>query len=239
MTETPGYRPLYPQVYDIIVRRIADGVWRSGEALPSEHALGIELKVSQGTIRKVLDALTAEKILERRQGKGTFIAENTQARALFRFFKMTRLNGERVSPECGEESVQLRPGTAVELAKLGLATGDQVVAIQRTRLIDGKPAIREHIAVPAAMFPGLEHKKPLPNTLYSLYQTDYGINIVMANEDLRADLANDDDVHHLKVSAGTAILCVDRIALTIPDRKAEWRVSRIASNDLVYRISLN
>ncbi|HWM70591.1 MAG TPA: GntR family transcriptional regulator [Steroidobacteraceae bacterium] len=78
MTESPGYRPLYRQVYDIVVRRVAEGKWRPGEALPSEQNLAREMGVSQGTMRKVLDSLTAEKLLERRQGKGTFIAENTQ-----------------------------------------------------------------------------------------------------------------------------------------------------------------
>ena len=117
MSETPGYHPLYRQVYDIIVKQIAAGVWRPGEALPSEQALGRELKVSQGTIRKVLDALTAEKLLERRQGKGTFLAEQTQAKSLFRFFKMVRIGGERVIPERGEEAVRLRTARAAELAK--------------------------------------------------------------------------------------------------------------------------
>ena len=60
MTETPGYRPLYRQVYDIIVRRIAQGQWRPGESLPSEQALARDLGGSQGTMRKVLDALTSE-----------------------------------------------------------------------------------------------------------------------------------------------------------------------------------
>jgi len=78
VTESPGYRPLYRQVYDIVVRRVAEGKWRPGEALPSEQNLAREMGVSQGTMRKVLDSLTAEKLLERRQGKGTFIAENTQ-----------------------------------------------------------------------------------------------------------------------------------------------------------------
>jgi GntR family transcriptional regulator len=64
-------------VYDLVVQKIVKGIWKPGESLPSEQALAAELGVSQGTVRKVFDALTAEKILERRQGKGTFLAENT------------------------------------------------------------------------------------------------------------------------------------------------------------------
>ena len=37
-------------------------------------------------MRKALDGLVAEKLVERRQGKGTYVVEHTQERALFRFF---------------------------------------------------------------------------------------------------------------------------------------------------------
>ena len=60
MNVAPGFRPLYRQVYDLLVRRIAEGAWRPAEALPSEQALAAELGVSQGTVRKALDALASD-----------------------------------------------------------------------------------------------------------------------------------------------------------------------------------
>lgn len=238
MSETAGYRPLYRQVYDIIVRRVVQGVWKPGDALPSEQALARELGVSQGTMRKVLDSLTVEKLLERRQGKGTFIAENTQERALFRFFRLARPGGERLAPTCGAESVRIRASRAVEQAKLGIAKGEKVVEIHRTRLIDGLPAIREQIAAPASLFAGIERRGPLPNTLYSLYQTEYGINIVSAEEELRAVAANAEDALHLGVAPGEPMLLIDRVAVSLQDLKVEWRVSRVRSDHLVYAVTL-
>ena len=52
-------RPLYAQVREVLVRRLVDGVWSPGEALPSEMELAAELDVSQGTVRKALDSMTA------------------------------------------------------------------------------------------------------------------------------------------------------------------------------------
>src|ERR1700744_1385784 len=129
VTETPGYRPLYRQVYDIVVGKVVEGTWRPGESLPSEHNLARELGVRQGTIRKVLDALTAEKLLERRQGKGPFIAEHTQERTHFRFFRLSRPGGQRMTPHGTSETVKLRASRANERAKLDLARGDRVVEI--------------------------------------------------------------------------------------------------------------
>ncbi len=237
--DVPGYRPLYRQVYDIIVNKVAEGVWRPGEAIPSEHALARELGVSQGTMRKVLDALTAEKLLVRHQGKGTFIAENTQERSLFRFFRMVRPGGERVTPTMGDQSVRVRVARVADQQKLDLAKGAKVVEINRVRLVDGKPTIRETIILPSLLFPKIEDRMPLPNTLYSLYQTDFGINIVSANEELRADLATPDDQRLLAAPAGASILCIDRLALSLQDRKVEWRISRVYARDLTYSVTLS
>ncbi|MDE1921990.1 MAG: GntR family transcriptional regulator [Gammaproteobacteria bacterium] len=238
MTDTPGYRPLYRQVYDILVNRVVQGAWRPGESLPSEQSLAKELGVSQGTVRKVLDALTAEKLLERRQGKGTYIAEHTQERALFRFFRISRPGGERLKPERTSEAVRVRAARAAERAKLDLERDARVIEITRTRLINGDPALHEVIIVPAHMFPGIEKRAALPNTLYSLYQTDYGINIVSAREEVHAELATAVDHRILGVAVGSPILVIDRLALSLQDRKVEWRVSRLKSDNLVYAVTL-
>jgi GntR family transcriptional regulator len=239
LSASQTYRPLYRQVRDILLERIGAGVWRAGETLPSEQALALDLGVSQGTVRKVLDALTAEGLVERRQGKGTFIAENTQTRSLFRFFRMTRRSGERVIPERLSETVRLRPARAAEQKRLDLDRGARVVEIDRVRTIDGVPAVLENIIVPAVLVPGLEARKPLPNTLYSLYQSEYHLNIVSAHEELYPDVASAADARALGVAAGAPLLCVDRIAYALPQTKVELRFSRIASRDLVYSVTLN
>jgi GntR family transcriptional regulator len=238
VTETPGYRPLYRQVYDILVNRVVQGAWRPGESLPSEQSLAKELGVSQGTVRKVLDSLTAEKLLERRQGKGTYIAEHTQERALFRFFRISRPGGGRLKPERAGEVVKVRAARTAERAKLDLERDARVVEITRTRLIEGRPALHEVIIIPARLFPGIEKRAPLPNTLYSLYQTDYGLNIVSTREEVHAELANATDQRILSVALGSPILVIDRLALSLQERKVEWRVSRVKSDNFVYAVTL-
>lgn len=238
MDSTPGFRPLYRQVYDYLVARIANGTWKAGESLPSEQALATELGVSQGTVRKSLDVLAVEKLIERHQGKGTFVAEHTQERALFRFFRLARPEGERVTPDCGAEKVRRRPATRREIEKLELPRNGDVVQIIRTRLIDGKPAVFETIIVPELVFPDIEKYAPLPNALYSLYQTVYGMNIVQTVEQVRADLARKDDAKRLQLAEGAPILHIDRVAIGLDGRKVEWRVSRCNTTDLVYGVTI-
>src|SRR5215212_10884032 len=104
-----GFRPLYRQVRDVLVKRIADGVWQAGQALPSEPDIAADLGVSSGTVRKALDEMTAENLVVRRQGRGTFVARHDEARILFQFFKLARDDGERRFPESKIVEVQTGP----------------------------------------------------------------------------------------------------------------------------------
>jgi GntR family transcriptional regulator len=236
---TPGLRPLYRQVYDHLIEQVSAGAWKPGTALPSEQALGQQLGVSQGTVRKALDELTSNGVMERRQGKGTFVATNSEERSQFRFFRLCHPGGERVQPTAASQEVRRRAAVAEDIAWLGLAKTAKVVEIKRARLVEGQAVVFEKIVVPAAMFDGIDRRKPLPNSLYSLYHSVYGINIGSVKEELRADLAGAEDRKWLKLALGSPLLHIDRVAIAIDGTKVEWRVSRIDTRKFVYGVDLS
>lgn len=238
MDNAPQYRPLYSQVYETIIKQIADGVWKVGQSLPSEQALAAQLGVSQGTVRKALDALATDKVIDRRQGKGTYVAELTQERSLFRFFRLTRPDGARAVPTSGNETVKRRRIRSQEAQALSLDAGAEVTEIIRTRFADEQPIAHERIVVPVEYFPGLDRLAPLPNTLYALYQRHYGINIVSTEEKLRAVSASRDDTRRLGLRAGAPLLEVERVAIAVDGKRVEWRVSRCDTTTLVYAVTL-
>jgi len=241
MDPIPDFQPLYKQVYDVLVRRIAEGQWQPGQVLPSEHALAAELHVSQGTVRKALDTLAAENLVQRHQGKGTYVAEHTQEHSLFRFFRLARPNtdGDRITPESTDARCKRRVATAAEAARLHLPKGATVVEIKRVRLVDGKRAVSEKAVVPLKLFPEIDHQDALPNTLYSLYQSVYGVNIVLAKEELSAVLANQSDEKELGIEPGSPVLRIERIALSINGERAELRTSRCDTRHIVYAIDVS
>lgn len=239
MDESPRYRPLYQQVYDVLVKQIAAGDWGPGESLPSEQSLAGRLNVSQGTVRKALDALAADNLIDRRQGKGTYVAEHTQERALFRFFRLSRPGGARAIPTSTGDVLKRRAAKPVEVTRLALKPGAEVYEVSRVREIDGEPAVLERIVVPAALFPGLERHDPLPNAIYSLYQRQYGVNIVSAEEELRAESARKEDCRRLKLPPGAPLLHIERIAFSLEGTRVEWRTSRCDTRHLVYAVTLS
>ena len=238
MSEALGFQPLYKQVYDRLVLRISRGDWKPAESLPSEHALAAELGVSQGTVRKALNEMEAEKLVERRQGKGTFVTEHTSEFSNFRFFRLTRLDGTRLTPGGELESISRRQAKRQEKSALGLKDKEQVVEIKRVRIVDDAPCVAEIIVLPYALYPGIEKLDSLGGSLYPLYQREFGINIVSADEQLRSVDATQDSARRLEVPAGTPLLRVDRIAFSVNKKPVEWRSSLCDTRSFVYSVSV-
>jgi GntR family transcriptional regulator len=73
--ETSSGMPITRQIAAQIRAQCASGTLQSGQRLPSVRALAAELAVNQNTILRVYERLTAEGLLERRHGDGTFVAD--------------------------------------------------------------------------------------------------------------------------------------------------------------------
>ncbi len=226
--ETPNRSPLYRQVKEALMRRLVDGHWRAGEALPAEPALAAELGVSQGTVRRALGDLAQINLVVRRQGKGTYVAEHTRERALFHFFHLVGDDGKRALPGSRVLAVKSGPATREEARRLAVPTGAKVVRLHRLRMLDGRAAIVERIVLPASLYDGIERldRAGLPNELYKLYQDRYGVSVARAAEKLKATTAGPEDAAHLGLRSGAAVLEIDRIAYALDGRPCEWRVSR-------------
>jgi GntR family transcriptional regulator len=231
--EMLGFRPLYRQVKGVLVRRLVEGVWSPGEALPSEGQLAAEIGVSQGTVRKALDEMAAEHLVVRRQGRGTFVAEHDEPRILFQFFKLVPDAGERRFPDSRVLDITETAADADEQAALGLSPGDTVLRIRRIRALGPAPVILETLSVPAELFPGLADG-PVPNNLYALYAGRYGITVANARERLKAVALAAAEARLLGVAPGTPALRIDRTATSLDGTAVERRLSLCLTEEAHY-----
>jgi GntR family transcriptional regulator len=228
-----GFRPLYRQVRDALVRRIIDGLWEPGAALPSETHIAMELGVSQGTVRKALDEMAAERLVIRRQGRGTFVAKHDDECLLFRFFRLAHDNGVRDFPESRLLRAGVHIADGVECERLGLLSGAEAVRILRVRYLGRRAAIIERISVPHRLMPDLANSG-VPNNLYAHYAVHYGITIMRAREQLKAVALDAADAAILGVETHAPALAIDRLALSLDEIPVEWRVSLCLTADLHY-----
>ena len=233
----PTLLPLYAQVKAQLIQRIQSGDWKPGELIPNEFVLANELGVSQGTVRKALGELTADKLLLRRQGRGTFVAKHTPESTLFRFFNFYDEDGGHVAPETIWVRARSGVGKPKERLKLRLEQGEKVVRISRLRGREECPFVYEEICVPEALFPGLADSE-IPNTLYDHFQHSYGVTVTGGEEKLTAVAAPEREAGELKVAAGAPLLRLDRQTFSLDKRPVEWRVSLCALADAHYLVRL-
>lgn len=230
--------PLYKKVYNTVVQRIADAQYLPGSMLPSEFDLAAELNVSQGTARKALIALEQNRIVERRQGKGTFVTLRTPENSLFHFFRLRSADGSQVAPQLLSETVSARAARQIEKKAL-FGHPDRVYQISRIRSFNDKPLCHESIVVPTELFPGLMDRGQLTNALYVLYQQSYSCIIVSAEEHLAATTLEDPIATQLSQKVGAPAIVAHRKAFDLRERVVELRTSIFLTDKVSYFVDLN
>jgi GntR family transcriptional regulator len=170
--EPIGFKPLYAQVRERLMRRLVEGAWLPGMLLPSEMELARQLNVSQGTVRKALDSMTADNLLLRRQGRGTYVAEPEESRIMFQFFRLSPDEGTPSFPDSQVLSTGTASPTKTEKEALGLGDADEVIRIERIRSLSGQPILIETITLPSNPVPRLRSPDNHPEQcLQALFRT--------------------------------------------------------------------
>lgn len=68
-------KPAYQRIKESILKNIHSGKWQAGAMIPTENALALQFGVSRMTVNRALKELSQDKVLQRRQGSGTFVAQ--------------------------------------------------------------------------------------------------------------------------------------------------------------------
>jgi len=227
MTATaPSFRPLYLQIKTLLEGSLAAGEWRPAEAIPSEQDFAERFGVSQGTVRKAIDALAADNLVVRRQGKGTFVATHTEERtSLIRFLRIRRNDGVHEHPASRLIDVRRAKAGAEAARLLELKLGEPVLVLRRVLEYSGLPTVLDEITLPGALFRGLTKAKvdAYRGSMYSYFETQFGVRMLKAQEELRAIAADSGSAEVLRVEPGHPLLSVDRVTFTWGDRPVEWR----------------
>ena len=232
--------PLYEQIRQLIVGALASGEWRPGDALPSEAALAQRFGASPGTVRRALDDLAAENVVERRQGAGTFVATHTAPRNSYRFLRLVSDDG---TTGFTRQLVHCRRARAsAETARaLHGRTAEPVIELRRLLLRGTSPVVLDDLWLPERHFSGLtaELVNGYAGTLYALFEERFGVHMVRAEEKLRAVSASPEAAALLQLPPGTPLLSVERVAYTYGDRPVELRRGLYRTDAEHYRNDLN
>ena len=237
-----SFSPLYQQIKVLITRSLQGGEWRPGEAIPSEMELAQRFRVSQGTVRKAIDALADENLLLRRQGKGTFVATHAEQQIQYRFLRLTPDVGA-AAPELQRRFIDCRRQRAsAEIARLlDLKAGDAAVQVRRLLELPGHPVVLDDIWLPGHLFKGLtaERLSEYRGPMYGLFESEFGVRMIRAEEKLRAVPADAASAPWLGVAPGAPLLSVERLSFTYGDKPVELRRGLYNTATHHYRNELN
>ena len=200
--------PLYIQVKKQITESLVNAEWVPGKSIPSEIELAQRYSVSQGTIRKAIDDLVADKILIRMQGKGTFVSTHNEENIQLRFLRLTSNSG--LKEKLNNKLVSFKKEKAnTHLAKaLNINPSATLFSIQRLLTFNEKPLILDCIKIPASVFKGLTPEKVVESNglMYRMYETSFGIQMLHADEKIRAILSDKLSSPLLNISENTPLL---------------------------------
>ncbi len=239
--DAPTFSPLYRQIKALIIQALEAGEWRPGQVIPSEQELAVRFGVSQGTVRKAIDEMAAENLLVRKQGKGTYVASHNDPRALFRFLRLVPLDSDLSHPT----SVPLdcwRAKAGQEASRmLAIELGAPIIIVRRLLQFALKPVVIDEIYLSGETFQGLtaEVLQSWNGSLYSLFETRFGLRMIRAQEKIRAVAADRNASEALKVPEGTPLLSVERVTYTYGDKPVEWRRGLYSTAEHFYLNELN
>ncbi|ALL71597.1 putative alkanesulfonate metabolism utilization regulator (plasmid) [Paraburkholderia caribensis MBA4] len=232
--------PRYQRLRDEMVALVAARHWRPGEAIPTEQALAKSYDVAVGTVRKAVDLLVAEGLLERFQGRGTFVRRASFDSSLFRFFRFQTRQGERRIPESRILRREVVEAPSAVAATLEIPNGAKVIQMSRLRLIDGAPMLAEEIWLPFdrfAAFAQLELTE-IGDLLYPVYEAQCNQVIASATETLTVEAIGPLHARLLRIEPGTPAVVIERLAYGYDRQPLEWRRSRGPASEFIYQAEI-
>jgi GntR family transcriptional regulator len=240
----PAFSPLYQQIKGLILQGLQSGEWKPGEGIPSEMELAARYRVSQGTVRKAIDELANHNLLVRRQGKGTFVATHAEQQVQYRFLKLMPDAGQPRREGPAQRKIidckRLRANAEIGRS-LALRTGDSVLQVRRVLSFAGTPTILEDLWLPGAPFKGLtaERLSDYDGPMYALFETEFGVRMVRAEEKIKAVVPDDAQCKLLEIKTHTPLLSVERTAYTYNDTPMELRRGFYVTASHHYHNALN
>ncbi|MCD0501697.1 GntR family transcriptional regulator [Bordetella petrii] len=233
--------PLYHKVYLLLKQRLLAGGFALDAAMPGENALAAEYGVSRLTIRRSLDALESEGLVQRRQGRGTYAAapaslsappHSSDIDAL-----MAHLADMGMQTQVRLLELETLPAAPHVAARLELQVGVPVQRAVRVRSHQGLPFSYLTTYVPGDIAERIRRKDLGSKPLLAIFR-ELGVRVARAQQSISAVLAEPASAVALDVPAGSALLSLHRVVRDEADRPVEWLHALYRPDRYEYRMNM-
>lgn len=204
--------PLYRQMSDTILKEIQNGTFTPGNKIPTEFELSKTYEVSRVTVRKALSELADQGYLERKSGKGTFVAEKKLQRGLtnnvLSFTEMCKMMG--MKPGAKTIKIALEDPSPKDAELIGLKPDEKVLVLERIRYADGNPVMLEINKYPES-FSFLFGEDLNDTSLFVILEEKYNIKPHHSSKVIDIVFASAKEAKELNITKGYPLLRINSV----------------------------
>jgi GntR family transcriptional regulator len=223
-------RPLYLQVKEAleewIINGLSDGSLAPGDRLPSENELSDRLGLSSITIKRSLDELRRQGLIQRIQGRGSFVGARRMVFPLQRLFSLTTL-AHNYGMQPSRKVLEITEVAASRriARRLSINEGTRVIRLVRQRFMDKYPIALDTSHLPLEYFPDLIYRYQEQDSLYDLMKSHYHREVIRAEDEMSPVMINAFESKVLEVPVGSLGIIIDRIGFSPDDTRLEFTKS--------------
>ena len=202
----------YREIAEGLAARVVAGEFGAGRLLPSEAALSAEYGASRVTVRRALEELRADGLVDSRQGFGWFVAADPLRQSLGRLGTIeAQLAASGASAERRVLDFAFVRAPADVAAVLGAGT---VLRVRRLNLADGAPFARVTVWCPEDLGAELSRADVERAPFYELLPVALG----GATQTIGAAAVSAEDAEVLEVPPGSPVLRCRRVTTAADGR---------------------
>ena len=239
VTPPTGIRvPLYGQVLGVLRQRILDGTYATGDQLQAEDRLSAEFGVSRATIRQAVGELVAQGLVDRKQGRGTFVLERREFPTGLRYSgSLDEHTVEPVPSEYIEVDVARRERVPPHVADVLRLEEPVATVVRRIKALKREP-FAYSINYVQGRFGDMITKKSLAKaTVFRIFELN-GVKLVSGQQVIRAELADMDIAPRLNVDFGAPVLYAERVVFSVDEEPIQVMRAWYRSDLYEYRVTM-
>lgn len=228
--------PLYKQLYDAIMGKIKSGEYKMGDRIPAEPELIKMYGVSRITVRNAIQELVDDKVLVKRHGKGTFVAMPVYVESMVAegsFTKSCLQQGKKPSTTIIEKSRM--SGDEEVTSSLRVDTNQEIIRIERLRLVDETPAIYE-IDYFIDKFDFIENEELDQQPILDILRQHTGIVAHVFEDIIEIASANSKQAKYLDIAEHEPLLKVSQTVIDQSNQIIYFNIQYIRSE--VYKMAV-
>lgn len=202
----------YLEVIDKFKELIADDRFYVGSKLPSERELSALWGVNRVTLRRAIDELVKQGIVNKVQGSGNYLLSKNVLNNMYELMSCTQdVLSKGLVPQRTVLEHSLKPASLQESVILEMQAGDELFVLERIYRVENDVINITKTHLPHALFPGIEDMDFSEKSLYEVIENSYGYEILTARRNISAVAADDRIANYLEVDSGFPVLYFDAV----------------------------